>query len=235
VILVPGFWLDASSWDAVLPALREAGHRPHPMTLPGLESREANRSAITLRDHVDAVVAKVDACARPDPVVLVGHSGGGPVVHAAVDARPDKVARAVYVDAAPLNDGDPINPELPAQGGEIPLPDWAFFDERSLAGLDDELRARFRAGAIPTPERVARDPVRLTDERRYQVPVTIIACEVSSAEIRQMIDSDNPYTREVAKLRHVDYIDLLTGHWPQFSRPDELGAALVSVANAAAG
>src|SRR5690606_30687080 len=55
VILVPGFWLDASSWDAVLPALRPAGHRPHPMTLPGLESREADRSGITLRDHVAAV------------------------------------------------------------------------------------------------------------------------------------------------------------------------------------
>src|SRR5690606_31382205 len=59
VVLVPGILLDASLWDAVVPALRAAGHRPHPMTLPGLESREADRAGITLRDHVAAVVAEI--------------------------------------------------------------------------------------------------------------------------------------------------------------------------------
>ena len=29
---------------------------PHPLTLPGLESKEADRSAITLRDHVNATL-----------------------------------------------------------------------------------------------------------------------------------------------------------------------------------
>jgi hypothetical protein len=27
IILIPGFWLDGSSWDAVVPALEDAGHR----------------------------------------------------------------------------------------------------------------------------------------------------------------------------------------------------------------
>jgi hypothetical protein len=26
VVLIPGFWLDASSWDAVTPVLEQAGH-----------------------------------------------------------------------------------------------------------------------------------------------------------------------------------------------------------------
>src|SRR5436309_8269165 len=102
IILIPGLWLDGSSWDGVVPALRRAGHRTHALTLPGMESRDADRSGITLRDHVDAVVAVIDAL---DPaeggVVLVGHSGGGAIAHAAVDARPDRVARAVYVDSVP--------------------------------------------------------------------------------------------------------------------------------------
>ena len=35
LILVPGMWLDGSSWDAVvLPVLESAGHRAHPLTLP---------------------------------------------------------------------------------------------------------------------------------------------------------------------------------------------------------
>ena len=91
IILIPGFWLDASSWDAVTPPLVAAGHRVHPLTLPGLESVDADRSGIGLRDHVDAVVAAIDG--SPDPVVLVGHSGGGAIAHAAADARPDRVIR----------------------------------------------------------------------------------------------------------------------------------------------
>ena len=40
VILIPGFWLDASSWQEVTPLLEEAGHTVYPLTLPGLESVE---------------------------------------------------------------------------------------------------------------------------------------------------------------------------------------------------
>ena len=103
IILVPGFWLDASSWDEVTPALEAAGHHPHPLTLPGLESPTANREGIELHHHVDAVVEAIDALSGP--VVLVGHSGGGAVIHGAVDARPDRVARAIYVDSGPLGEG----------------------------------------------------------------------------------------------------------------------------------
>src|SRR5918996_6295681 len=119
VVLIPGLWLDSSSWDEVVPALEEAGHRTHALTLPGMESKDADRSEITLRDHVDAVVEVIDSV---DPaegkVVLVGHSGGGAIAHAAVDARPDRVARVVYVDAGPLGDGRAINDELPVVDGE---------------------------------------------------------------------------------------------------------------------
>ena len=44
IILIPGFWLDASSWDKVAPALRQAGHRVQALTLPGMESKDADRS-----------------------------------------------------------------------------------------------------------------------------------------------------------------------------------------------
>src|ERR671933_56334 len=122
IILIPGFWLDASSWDEVVPALEQAGHRPRPLTLPGMESKDADRSEITLRDHVDAVVRVIDSLDPADgKVVLVGHSGGGAIAHAAVDARPDRVARVVYVDSVPLGEGGVINDELPVENGEIPL------------------------------------------------------------------------------------------------------------------
>lgn len=45
----------------------------------------------------------------PGKMALVGHSGGGAIIHAAVDARPDKVERAIYVDSGPLGEGGVIN------------------------------------------------------------------------------------------------------------------------------
>jgi pimeloyl-ACP methyl ester carboxylesterase len=228
VILIPGLWLDGSSWDRVVPALQQAGHRTHPLTLPGMESKDADRSKVTLRDHVDAVVAVIDSL---DPaagkVVLVGHSGGGAIAHAAVDARPDRVARVVYVDAVPAGEGGVINDELPVSNGEVPLPDWSLFEDEDLVDLDGELRAAFRERAIPSPARVAGDPQQLSDERRYDVPVTVIACEFSSAMLREWMAQGQSYVRELAKVRDVTYVDLLTGHWPQFTRPEELGRAIL--------
>ena len=86
----------------------------------------------------------------------------------------------------------------------------------------------FRERAIPTPAHVTSDPQRLSDERRYDVPVTVIACEFSSAMLREWMAQDHPAVRELAKIRDVDYIDLPTGHWPQFTRPGELGRAILT-------
>jgi pimeloyl-ACP methyl ester carboxylesterase len=228
IILIPGFWLDASSWDEVVPALEKAGHRIHPMTLPGLESRTADRSGITLRDHVDAVVAKVDALtAGGGQVVLVGHSGGGTVAHAVVDARAERVARAVYVDSGPMAHGGASNEELPVVDGGVPLPDWSAFDDDDLRDLTDELQADFRARAIPTPARVARDPQQLSDERRYDVPVTVIACAFPSSEFKRYAEKGFPMLSELTRIRDVSYVELPTGHWPQFTKPRELGEAIL--------
>ena len=35
IVLLSGLWLDGSAWDSVLPGLREAGHEPVAVTLPG--------------------------------------------------------------------------------------------------------------------------------------------------------------------------------------------------------
>jgi pimeloyl-ACP methyl ester carboxylesterase len=222
IVLIPGFWLDGSSWDEVAPVLEQAGHRTHPVTLPGMEP-DADRSRVTLRDQVDAVVALIDTL--DGPVVLVGHSGGGAVAHAAVDARPDRVARVVYAASEPLGHGDVINDGFPSENGEIPLPDWSQFGDEELGDLDDGLRAAFRARAIPTPVGVATGPQQLSDERRYDVPITVIACEFPSAKLKEWMAAG--HLEELARIRHVDFVDLPTGHWPQFTRPQELGRAIV--------
>jgi pimeloyl-ACP methyl ester carboxylesterase len=225
VVLIPGFWLNAASWDDVVPALEAAGHRVRSLTLPGLSAIDDDRAGVGLADHIAAVVEAIDDGRAP--VALVGHSGGGAIAHGAVDARPDRVARVVYVDSVPLGDGGVINDGLPVVDGEIPLPDWSVFGEEDLTDLDDGLRERFRAMSIPEPERVATDHQVLRDPRRYDVPITVITCEFPSRTLRELMENGHPYTAELARVHDAALVDLPTGHWPQFTKPAELGAAIV--------
>lgn len=226
LVLIPGLWLDASSWDAVVPVLERAGRRAHPVTLPGTESSDADRSGITLADHVDAVVAAIDAL-DPEPVVLVGHSAGAGIAHAAVDARPARVDRAVYVGGFPTGRGQPVVDGFAVVDDGIPLPDWSSFDDADLAGLDESDRAAFRARAVPSAACLAHDVQQLGDERRYDVPVTVVCTEFTAAMLREWIDDGLDPVRELAAIREVELVDLPTGHWPQLTRPDDLGQLLV--------
>lgn len=227
VILVPGFWLDASSWDDVVPVIEAAGHTAHALTLPGLESSAADRRGIRLSDHVEAVVAAIDAV--EGPVAVVGHSGGGAIAYSAADARASRVARIVFVDAGPLPSGAAINDgEFPAADGELPLPDFGAFDPSEIAGLDEAALADLRARAIPEPQQVASDPQVYTDDARLTIPTTIIGSTMTSDVLKPLVEQGHPWVTELARIVDVSYIDLPTGHWPQFSRPRDLGVAIVS-------
>jgi len=225
VLLLPGFWLDSSAWDAVVPAIRAAGHTPKALTLPGLVPADPE---VGLRDQIDFVIGEVDAAAGP--VVLVGHSGGGAVAHGVVDARPDRVAKVIYVDSGPLGDGNVINDGFDADDeGMVPLPDKMIFDDESVADMDDAVWAAFAARAIPIPEKVASEKQVLSDPRRYDVPVTVITSEMSEATLRELIAGGHPYVAELAAVKDYEIVELPTGHWPMFTKPTEL-AALVSAA-----
>jgi pimeloyl-ACP methyl ester carboxylesterase len=226
LVLIPGFWLDGDSWKDVTPALTAAGHTVHPLTLPGKDSADADRSGIGLADHVAAVVEVVDSL--PAGVVLVGHSGGGAIAHGVVDQRPDAVSRVVYVDSGPLGDGDHINDELPVVDGEIPLPDWSVFDDADLTDLDDDLRAYFRSIAVPEPLGVAVNPQKLSNPRRYDVPITVICCEFPGEQMRQWIAAGIPFAAELAAVKDYELVDLPTGHWPQLTKPAELAKAILA-------
>jgi pimeloyl-ACP methyl ester carboxylesterase len=223
VILIPGFWLDSSAWDDIVPAVRAAGHEPKPITLPGLVPADPE---VGLRDQVEYVIGRVDAAAGP--VVLVGHSGGGAVAHAVVDARPDRVAKVIYVDSLPLGHGGIINDEFDVVDGMVPLPARDVFDDESVVDMDDERWAAFQARALPIPEKVATEKQTLSDARRYDVPVTVITCELPEATVRELMAKGHPYVAELAAVKHVEIVELPTSHWPMFTKPAELAAVIAA-------
>ncbi|MBD5785825.1 alpha/beta hydrolase [Cellulosimicrobium terreum] len=232
VVLVPGFWLGGWAWDDVVPHLAAAGVVPHAMTLPGMSPQDTPevRAATTRDDQVAAVAALV--AGLDGDVVLVGHSGGGPVVQEVADRDPGRVRRVVYVDAGPLVDGAALSPDLPADVTELGLPTWDELTEQgsSLDGLDDAALARFRERAVPTPGPVARGPVRVSDPARLAVPTTAICSSIPSTVLAELANPGPPLHTELGELTDLTYVDVPTGHWPMFSRPRELADAIVGAA-----
>jgi pimeloyl-ACP methyl ester carboxylesterase len=229
IVLIPGFWLDASAWDGVVPALTAAGHTVHPLTLPGL-TPGADRSDVHLADHVDAVVAAVDAVPDGRPVVLVGHSASGGLAYAAAGRRPHRIARVIYVDSGPMGEGHAINEDLDPGIVDHVLPPWEEFDDDDLADLTDELRTQFRARAIPQPGHTVREAHHHAGDPavRRAVPGTVIACEYPAAQLRSLMEVDHPYVRELALLSDYEIAALPTGHWPMLTKPAELVDAILA-------
>lgn len=56
----------------------------------------------------------------------------------------------------------------------------------------------------------------------------MIAFEFPSATLRQWIAAGEPYVAELGRIRDVEYVDLPTGHWPQFTKPAELARAILA-------
>ncbi|HEX3224251.1 MAG TPA: alpha/beta fold hydrolase [Nocardioides sp.] len=229
IILIPGLWLTARSWDAIVPLLEEAGHRPHPLTLPGMETVDADRSGVTRQDHVDAVVAAIDAVPGDDPVLLVGHSMGGVLAWAAADARLDRVAGVVFLASEP---GVPDEEEsmFPVEGSDVPLPAWDFFDAEMTADLDDGLRESIRADSVPSPLHAVTDGLDLAHDGRYDLPVLMITAEYDAAQLQAWTAGAEPGTEEIARLRGLEYADLHSGHWPQYTRADDTAGLITGFA-----
>lgn len=224
VILIPGLFLDASSWDDITPALEAAGHRTHPLTMPGVGAPASESAEIGIADWVAAVVAEID---RIDgPVVLVGHSGGGNVAWGAADARPGRVGRVVFVDTIPPHDQGQIS-EFPVVDGVILFPGWEFFDDVDINDLDEPTRERAAALMHSVPAQVPTAPLSLGDPRRYEVPVTLLMGAMDEPEFRAAVAQWGPYGEEFAAIEDAEVVRLDSAHWPQFSQPERLSRVLV--------
>jgi pimeloyl-ACP methyl ester carboxylesterase len=226
IILVPGFWLGAWAWDDVVSALRAEGHDVTAITLPGLESADADRATITLSDHVDAICQAVTAARAP--VVLAVHSGAGAPGYAASDRMPERIAAMVYVDSGPATGA--LEPDFDAV--EYPLPPWDELDE-SLDGLSDDQLETFRQRAVPEPGGAMREAGELTNDARLQVPSVVICTSFPSEQIKEAVKEGYAWIGGLAELRNVTYVDLPTSHWPMWSRPKELAAVIGDVARGA--
>ncbi|MFK3678984.1 alpha/beta fold hydrolase [Microbacterium sp. NPDC090218] len=223
IILIPGLWLDASSWDDVVPVLQKAGHRVHPLTMPGLDEPALTSSDIGIADWIAAATAAVDVV--DGDVVVVGHSGGGNVAWGVADARPTSVHRVIFVDTVPPPPGSGIS-EFDVVDGVVPFPGWDFFPDEDVSDLDDATRTRTAALTHSVPARVPTDGIALDAPARYHVPVTLLMGGLDQSTFEGMIDQWGPYATEFHAIDDAEVVRIGSGHWPQFSVPERLGELL---------
>ncbi len=227
VILIPGYWLGGWAWLAVAGQLRSAGLTVTSLTLPGLESAETSREGVQFADHVDAVI---DALPEQGPALVVAHSGAGAVVTAVLDQVPERVARVIYVESGPSADGSVPRPDLDRALVDLPLPSFQELEAQgaSLEGLDQTALEQFREGAAPHPVGALTEPIELRNPRRNDVPATVVCCSIPSAVVAKA--TDQPMFAPLKDLTDVSYVDLPTGHWPMWSKPEELATMIEEVA-----
>jgi pimeloyl-ACP methyl ester carboxylesterase len=70
--------------------------------------------------------------------------------------------------------------------------------------------------------------VRLTDERRFDVPVLVVCPEFTPAQAQEWTAAGD--VPELAKAKHLDLVDIDSGHWPMITRPAELARLLAAAA-----
>jgi pimeloyl-ACP methyl ester carboxylesterase len=110
IVLVHGAWADASSWNAVIPALQSEGFE---VFAPPNELRGLTTDA--------AYIASFLAQRTSGPVVLVGHSYGGAVITNAGSSG--DVRALVYVDAFIPDEGETVLGILADSGSALAVPD----------------------------------------------------------------------------------------------------------------
>jgi pimeloyl-ACP methyl ester carboxylesterase len=242
---VGGAWLGGWCWQPIARRLREDGHDAYPITLTGLGERVHLASPeVNLETHITDVVNLIEFEDLSD-VVLLGHSYAGIVVTGAADRIPERIAQLVFLDSGPVADGlvylDTQPPEVRehaerevrthGDGWSLPMPSWDELQNvygASLEGLDEPRRELMRSRAVAQPFGTYTQPLRLANATREGLPKLLITNSFPLAQVKELIASEHPWFRGLAGPEW-QFIELPTGHWPMFSRADDLAAALLEL------
>jgi pimeloyl-ACP methyl ester carboxylesterase len=214
-LLVHGGWEGAWTWYKVIARLEQRGHDVTAVELPSHGIDGTDPASVDMAAYVAAVTAALDA--DDEPAILVGHSLGGMVITAAAEARPDAVAKLVYLAAfLPesgqnltdlANDGDSlIGPALKFGVGVVDLDrdmvDAALYgttgaDDRALAHLLLKITPAepFRAEVTWTEANFGRVPrYYITTLQDRAIPPASQAAMIAAVPVAEVFEVDSDHS-----------------------------------------
>jgi pimeloyl-ACP methyl ester carboxylesterase len=236
MVLVHGAWQGSWGWSKLLPFLAQRGWQADALDLPGNGVDATAAADVSLERYVEHVA---NAAARhAEPVVLVGHSGGGVVISQVAEAIPDRVACLVYLAGMMLPSGvgfaDIIKRLVPADPEAAGIARHLIWSGDRLsstvppdAAIEifyqdcDPAEARWAASRLtPQPERGRAVCPSLTAERYGRVPRIYVEATRDCAVVpaaQALMQELSPGARRMV---------METGHAPQLAQPETLAARL---------
>lgn len=100
-----------------------------------------------------------------------------------------------------------------------------------MAGLSQQQLATFRDRSVPQPTGAMRDAVTVVDERRLDVPGTVVCTASSAADYHSYAERGMSFLAGLLHHRKLTLFDLPTGHWPMWSKPAELADIIAKAAS----
>jgi pimeloyl-ACP methyl ester carboxylesterase len=233
-LFVHGSFHGAWCWYRITAALERDGHRATAIDLPSAGIDPTPAPAVDLRAQADAVLRLLDRLA--EPVILVGHSAGGPVISTVAEARPEKVAKLVYVTAYLLESGASIVSMVPNDPESLVTPNIVGTPDGLFIRLD-QVRDVFYGTSDDADVALARALLRPIGLRTTLDPVTTGAAFGSVRRFYVSCGRDRAVTPSFQRAMYTALpcervFEIRSDHSPFFSRPAALVRILGSIARA---
>jgi len=228
-VLVPGAWLGAWAWKKVVPLLEGEGDEAYPVTLTGMGERVHLATKDVGMETATQDVLNVIRYNELDDFVLVGHSFAGKVAAAVADRAHDKVKKVIYLDSfrpekvrTSQGSFDPAEEYGPSPPGIFTIP----LTDKIVDTIGKDVQGRDRewlmSMATPWPAKLAKDPITLSEDID-SVKSAYVFCTLTGDPVDDIIAGkwgklDGPYKV------------METGHWPMITRPQELAADMLALA-----
>ncbi|MFI7609725.1 alpha/beta fold hydrolase [Nonomuraea terrae] len=235
-VLVHGGWQGGWCWDAVAARLRAEGHEVFAPTLRGLAEGEVDRAGVDLTAAGEGLVAAIEERDLTD-LVLVGHSGGGPVIQYAADRLADRTRRVVFVSAWVLHDGEAIHDVLPrplvegdrAAAAQRPdrtiLMDPGVWKAHFMNGATDEQVAAVADRLVPQPLGWLTEPISLPRFWTAEPPSSYVFLRDDRGVPMEL------YREMAGRLTNPRVVECDGPHEAMLTHPEALADALVTAAH----
>src|SRR5262245_58484025 len=231
-VLIHGSWHGGWAWHAVVRNLSEKGHRAHAPTLPGY-GPGAMRLGITHQNCVDAVVTYIQQHGLED-IILVGHSFGGSVIQKVAEQLPNRIRRAVFLDALVLKDNQCVFDNLPAayvalcndlaraSSDNTMLIPWEVWRDNFIQDAPESVARSIWEQLSPEPIQVNLDKLDLKRFYSLAIPKSFIYCRQDKALPPGYFNPRMSSRLGVFKLLEMD-----GSHEVMFTRPAELADKII--------
>ncbi len=190
-ILIHGGAHGGWCWDRLVPELEKLGHRALAPDLPGMGDDTTPIELVTIAGWASFVADL--ARDQGEPVLLVGHSRGGPVISEVGELDPDAVLGLVYLSAILLPHGKIAMDLFDASTSPV-MEGARLTDDQSAVIIDpdaasrvfyntaSEADARWAASRLsPDPVAANLTPCTATAERWGKLPRAFIECTEDNA------------------------------------------------------